>query len=290
MTPPSGPRAAPPAPAAAPAAAGTLVGAGLLEAVEHIARQAGAAILEVYAGDLDARHKADGSPVTEADERAEALITPALRALLPGVPVVAEEAASRGELPPAPELAAGRFWLVDPLDGTREFLLRNGEFTVNIALVEQGLPVLGVVLAPALGPAGRLYAGQAGHGAWVQDGAGRRPARCRPLPAAGAVLAVSRAHGDDAATAAWVRRWREQRGAAEPAGRIAAGSALKFGLLAEGRADLYPRAGRTMEWDTAAGQAVLCAAGGAVLDWDGRPLRCGKPGFENPHFVALGAP
>jgi 3'(2'), 5'-bisphosphate nucleotidase len=261
----------------------------LLQPVEALARHAGEAIMEVYRTDFDTRRKDDGSPVTLADERAEALIVPALQRLLPDVPVVAEEAASRGDVPAPQALAAGRFWLVDPLDGTREFLLRNGEFTVNIALVERGEPVLGVVLAPALGPQGRLYSGVPGLGAWLQDEEGRRALQCRAMPDAGAVLAVSRAHGDDCATAAWLARWRAATGAAAPQGRLAAGSALKFGLLAQGQADLYPRAGRTMEWDTAAGQAVLVAAGGTVGDWDGAPLRYGKPGFENPWFVARGA-
>jgi 3'(2'), 5'-bisphosphate nucleotidase len=251
----------------------------LLHQVEAIARAAGELILQVYGTDFEVRGKADASPVTLADEQAEALITPALRALIPGgpgVPVVAEEAASRGDLPAACE----RFWLVDPLDGTREFVQRNGEFTVNIGLVHDGQPVLGVVLAPALG---RLYAGVPGLGAWLVGDDGLRQAiRCRPLPAAGATLAVSRAYGD----AQRLQEWLQGRPVAQ---RVPAGSALKFGLLAAGQADLYPRFGRTMEWDTAAGHAVLLAAGGQVRDVAGQPLRYGKPGFENPDFIAHGA-
>jgi 3'(2'), 5'-bisphosphate nucleotidase len=246
----------------------------LLSQVESIARAAGVLILQVYATDFAVLGKADASPVTAADNAAEALIVPALQALTPGIAVVAEEAMSRGEAP----LVGGRFWLVDPLDGTREFVARNGEFTVNIGLVVDGRPVLGVVYAPALNC---LYAGAPGHGAWrVQDGQ-RQAIRCRAMPQQGATLAVSRAHGD----AAELQQWLQGR---QVAHRVPAGSALKFGLLASGQADIYPRFGRTMEWDTAAGHALLLAAGGKVCDLEGRPLAYGKPGYENPHFVASG--
>jgi 3'(2'), 5'-bisphosphate nucleotidase len=228
--------------------------------------------MAVYRSDFAVAHKGDASPVTAADEAAEALIVPALRALLPGVAVVAEEAVSRGEA-----VAVGeRFWLVDPLDGTREFIARNGEFTVNIALVERGEPVLGVVFAPALGT---LYAGVVGEGAEQGAWCDGRAVRMGPPPAQGQRVCTSRWHGDDAALAAWLA----QRPVAE---RCMVGSSLKFGWLAEGRADVYPRFGRTMEWDTAAGHAVLRAAGGEVCTLDGRALRYGKPGFENPAFVA----
>ncbi len=259
-----------------------------LEAVADIARRAGAVIMAVYGRAFGVRHKDDASPLTEADEAAEALIVPALQALTPGWAVVAEEAVAAGQVPSP----GSHFWLVDPLDGTREFVARNGEFTVNIALVHHGAPVLGVVYAPALGTAGVLYAGQVGQGAWREAGDGpqgrllRSPLRCRSRPARGAVLACSRSHGDEAQLQAWLRAqeppWLDVQ-------REVAGSALKFGLVAEGRADVYPRLGRTMEWDTAAGHALLRAAGGEVLDLQGRPLRYGKPGFESPHFVALGA-
>ena len=245
-----------------------------LAAVEAAARQAGGLILEVYADAFAVRGKADNSPVTEADERAERCIVAALHALDPGIPVVAEEAAARGESP----AVGARFWLVDPLDGTREFVSRNGEFTVNIALIEDGRPMLGVVLVPVTGD---LYAGVVGQGAWLQEQGQRRAIRCRQAPQEGWVLASSRSHGDEAALTAWL--------AGRPvAQRISAGSSLKFGLLACGRADVYPRLGRTMEWDTAAGHAVLRAAGGDVVTLAGEPLRYGKPGFENPHFVARG--
>lgn len=245
-----------------------------LPEVERVAREAARVILQVYATDFAVQGKADASPVTEADERAERLITPALRALAPGVPVVAEEAVSRGDVPAVGQ----RFWLVDPLDGTREFVSRNGEFTVNIALIEGGQPVLGVVLQPV---GDVLYAGVAGQGAWREQAGRRQAIRCRPAPQAGLVVAGSRSHGDEAAMQQWL-------GGRVVARRIAAGSSLKFGLVASGQADLYPRLGRTMEWDTAAGHAVVVAAGGAVLDLQGQPLAYGKPGFENPHFVAQG--
>ncbi|HLL13398.1 MAG TPA: 3'(2'),5'-bisphosphate nucleotidase CysQ [Rubrivivax sp.] len=246
----------------------------MLPAVERIARQAGDVILDIYGSDFTVREKADASPVTQADERAEALIVPALRSLSPSFPVVAEEAASRGENPGVDHSC----WLVDPLDGTREFVARSGEFTVNIGLVVQGVPLLGVVFAPVHDT---LYAGIAGLGAWVDRGGHRLAIRCRRVPLEGATLATSRWHGSDAALHDWLQ-------GKLVAGRITAGSSLKFGLLAEGRADLYPRFGRTMEWDTAAGDAVLTAAGGKVVDLQGRALRYGKPGFENPDFVAYG--
>jgi 3'(2'), 5'-bisphosphate nucleotidase len=249
---------------------------GLLDAVADIARRAGALILEVYATDFSVRGKADTSPVTEADERAEQLIVPALRALDATVPVVAEEAVAAGDNPAVGEW----FWLVDPLDGTREFINRNGEFTVNIALVHRGLPVLGVVLAPALG---RLFAGAAGQGAYLEEGGTRRAIRCRPVPDAGLTVVASRSHGDAAALDAFLAGRRV-------AALANAGSSLKLCLVAAGEADLYPRLGRTMEWDIAAGHAVLAAAGGQVTALDGAPLCYGKPGFENPHFVASAAP
>jgi 3'(2'), 5'-bisphosphate nucleotidase len=247
-----------------------------LPALEALVRRAGDAVLAVYAQPFHVEAKGDGSPVTAADRAAEAILAPALGALLPGVPVVAEEAAADGDVPVVDP--NGRFWLVDPLDGTREFVARNGEFTVNVALVDGGVPVLGVVLAPALD---LLFVGLVGHGAWRVANGRREPIATRP-PTDGWVVAYSRSHRD-ARTEAWL--------AGRPvAERRAAGSSLKFGLVAAGEADVYPRLGRTMEWDTAAGHAVLRAAGGCVLDLAGQPLRYGKPGFENPDFVAWGDP
>jgi 3'(2'), 5'-bisphosphate nucleotidase len=171
-----------------------------------------------------------------------------------------------------------RFWLVDPLDGTREFIDRNGEFTVNIALVEHGMPSLGVVYAPALQ---RLFAGASGGIACVEDAGRRSTIRCRQPPTDGLTVVASRSHADMAALDAYladtkVASWRR------------VGSSLKLCLVAAGEADLYPRLGRTMEWDIAAAHAVLGAAGGSVTDLAGTPLLYGKPGFENPHFVARG--
>jgi 3'(2'), 5'-bisphosphate nucleotidase len=248
----------------------------MLNEVTAIALRAGAIILEHYAKKSTARSKADRTPVTDADEAAEAAIVPALEALLPGVPVVAEEAVARSGVP---RLAAARFWLVDPLDGTREFLSRNGEFTVNIALVEGALPVLGVVHAPALA----LTFAAFGPGTAVRkDGDGPfRAIAVRAVPCSGAVVVASRSHGD-------VQKLDRFLAGVAVMKTIQAGSALKFGLIASGEADLYPRFGRTMEWDTAAGHAVLLAAGGRVETMDGEPLHYGKPGFANPEFVARG--
>lgn len=254
-----------------------------LAAVEALARRAGERVMAIYRTDFAVQGKADASPVTQADQQAEALILAGLRALTPDLPIVAEEAVAGGDVPAL--AGVRRFWLVDPLDGTREFVARNGEFTVNIALVQDGRPVLGVVLAPAL-EGGRLWSGVVGAGAWVEDGAGRRAVRCRAVPDEGWTVLASRSHGDAAALDAFL--------AAHPAGRRLArlgnaGSSLKLCLIAEGRADLYPRLGRTMAWDIAAGHAVLAAAGGSVRRLDGgAPLAYGAAGFENPHFVAAG--
>ena len=228
----------------------------------------------VYASNFSVRDKADASPVTAADEQAEALILDALRVLTPGTPIVSEEASAAGRTP----TVADCFWLVDPLDGTKEFIHRNGEFTVNIALIEEARPVLGVVLAPALS---RLFSGISGHGATITEQDRRRPIACRSVPEEGLTVISSRSHGDPAALAQFLK------GRAVAASKNA-GSSLKFCLLAAGEADLYPRLGRTMEWDTAAGDAVLRAAGGRVVTMNGQLLRYGKAGFENPHFVAEG--
>lgn len=250
-----------------------------LAAVIDIVRQAGQAIMAIYATDFAVRDKADDSPVTAADERAEALILAGLARLTPQIPVIAEEAVAAGKVPEIGE----RFWLVDPLDGTREFINRNGEFTVNIALIENGAPVLGVVLAPALGKAGHLFSGAQGCGAWLEDDAGRRAIRCRAAPAAGMTVVASRSHGDATALDAF---FAERQ--IKVASLASAGSSLKLCLVAAGEADLYPRLGRTMEWDIAAGHAVLAAAGGQVRTLAGDELRYGKPGLDNPHFVASG--
>ena len=248
----------------------------LLEGAVAAASAAGDAAMEIYRSDFTVETKADRSPVTAADRAAEAIIVEALATLSPATPVVAEEAVSEGRVP---EVGDAPFWLVDPLDGTREFLDRNGEFTVNIALIADQRPALGVVLAPALGI---CYAGIVGAGAWRAKGdEERQPIATRQPPADGLVIAASRRHGDPAQ----MEKFLNGRPVAE---YRSAGSSLKFCLVATGEVDVYPRFGRTMEWDTAAGQAVLAAAGGRVDTVDGVPLTYAKPGFENPHFVAWG--
>lgn len=246
----------------------------LLQILTQVARDAGRVIMAIYATDFDVRDKDDDSPVTEADEKAEQVIVSALRKLTPDVPVIAEEAAAAGHIE-----AIGRlFWLVDPLDGTREFVNRNGDFTVNIALIQDGVPVLGVVYAPAID---RMFAGAAGHGAFVVDADGERAIQVREAPAVGLTVVASRSHGDAEA----LQRFLADYKVAEIRG---AGSSLKICLIAAGEADLYPRLGRTMEWDIAAGDAVLRAAGGRLTDIDGQLMAYGKPNFENPHFIVKG--
>jgi 3'(2'), 5'-bisphosphate nucleotidase len=255
----------------------------MLDDMLDAALAAGEEILRIRDLGFAVHHKPDASPVTAADQAAEALILARLARLLPDVPVVAEEAVAGGG-----EARTGeRFFLVDPLDGTREFVDGRDEFTVNIALVEQGSPVLGVVVAPALGRsfAGDVHAAVAFEARRGGTGAGsveRRPLRVR-RPQPGRLVAVaSRSHAS-----AQTERWLVAQGVTD---RVSIGSSLKFCLLAAGEADVYPRFGPTMEWDTAAGHAVLVAAGGAVLDPDGAPLAYGKPGFRNTDFVATAQP
>ncbi len=254
-----------------------LAAAALLERLEALARAAGEVILEVYATDFTVERKDDDSPVTEADRRAEAIILPGLRALLQGVPVVAEEASAEGQTPQVGDT----FWLVDPLDGTKEFIRRNGEFTVNIGLVVQGTPVLGVVFAPALNV---LWSGARWNGAILafrEDHTGRRSIGCRRPPGQGAVVLTSRSHASGGE--AWANTLEH------PVQEVL-GSSLKFCRVAEGSADYYPRLGPTSEWDTAAGHAILRAAQGSVTTLAGEPLAYGKPRFLNPDFVARGLP
>ncbi len=249
--------------------------ATILEPVTRAARSAGKAILEVYATDFDVRLKADSSPVTEADERADRIILAVLRELTPDIPVISEEHSSEGILAEG----SGRFWLVDPLDGTREFLNRNGEFTVNIALIDDDLPVLGVVHVPVTGI---TYAAWGRGTATRQHGdEAARLISARVAPDRGAIVVHSRSHADETQIAAYAA------GLPGATCRVC-GSSIKFCLLAEGEADFYPRFGPTMEWDTAAGHAVLKAAGGEVYTLDGRPLCYRKNQFRNPHFVAQG--
>jgi 3'(2'), 5'-bisphosphate nucleotidase len=246
----------------------------LLEPLAGVAREAGAVILDVYATDFDVRRKPDQSPVTDADVRAEHIIVAALARLTPQIPIVSEEAASEAATPAIGEL----FWLVDPLDGTREFVRRNGQFTVNIALVQKRRPVLGLIYAPALG---RLYAGSEEGGSHLEADGQRRRIACRRPPPEGLTIVTSRSHQDPGS-------WQALLPACTVASQSTAGSSLKFGLVASGEADAYPRTGRTWEWDTAAGQAIVSAAGGHVIGADGAELRYGKPDFLNPGFVARG--
>jgi 3'(2'),5'-bisphosphate nucleotidase len=254
---------------------------GVALALARAALEAGPAVMEEYARGTGARSKADGSPVTSADERAEAIIRARLYRLAPSTPIVAEEACAAG----APLDGGARFFLVDPLDGTKEFLSRNGEFTINIALIEAGAPVAGAVYAPAqnrLWFAGETaFACAAQLGADLPDPSAWRRLQSRPAPA-GLIALASRSHCDPA-TEAFLARL-------PIAERKSAGSSLKFCVIAEGAADVYPRFAPTMEWDTAAGDAVLRAAGGIVLKADGAPLTYGKigEGLRNAGFVAWG--
>ena len=250
----------------------------LLAKMVEAARAAGALIMHHYAGEVVRRDKADRSPVTAADEEAEKLILNILQAAAPDLPVVAEESAAAGALP---DISNGVFFLVDPLDGTKEFLNRNGEFTVNIALIEHGKPTAGVVFAPAVH---RLFWGSGVKAFEEKTDTGRTAViATRPTPANGMVAIASRSHRD---------RLTDEYLAHYPIKEIvAAGSSLKFCVIAAGEADIYPRHGATMEWDTAAGHAVLAAAGGHVEVETGEPLTYGKAGrgYDNPAFIARGA-
>ncbi len=246
----------------------------LLELAARLALRAADAILAIRARGFEVARKADRSVVTEADHAAEAILSAGLREAAPDIPVIAEEEVAGG----AVFAASPCFWLVDPLDGTREFADGSNDFAVNVGLVRDGRIVLGVVGVPATG---ELFGGIVGQGAWKRQGGVQTPVHARTVPPEGLTVLASRHHGDTARLDAFL------------AGRVVAktvnfGSSLKFCRLAEGIADLYPRFGRTMEWDTAAPQAVLEAAGGTVRTLDGSPLRYGKAGWENPHFVCTG--
>ncbi len=255
----------------------------LARALAGIAHEAGELILAHYDAGVETRRKIDRSPVTIADEEAETLIVKHLAKLAPDVAVIAEEAISAGH---KPNLGKS-FFLVDPLDGTKEFLAHNGEFTVNIAFVEDEILRAGVVHAPAQG---RLFFGDINGGAFevaapqgrALDLAQAKPIRARRAPEDGMVAVASRSHRDHK-TEEYLAHYKIAR-------FITIGSSIKFCLVATGEADIYPRHGRTMEWDSAAGHAVLAAAGGSVTRLDGAPLAYGNvaSGFANPHFVARG--
>lgn len=253
----------------------------LLDDVNKIAKDAGAAILEVYRqGDTDVTYKDDKSPLTEADKASHTKIVAALGGLEPSLPVLSEESSSE-----VFEARQGweRFWLVDPLDGTKEFIKRNGEFTVNIALIEDNKPVLGVVYAPDLG---LCYYGAHGVGAYKQQGEAE-PVAIHVADEVTTPLKVvaSRSHRN-AETETFLERLKANE--FEPEIQ-ATGSSLKFCLVATGEAHLYPRFGPTMEWDTAAAQCVVECAGGAVVDLAGEPLRYNKPDLYNPFFLVSGS-
>ncbi len=243
--------------------------------VADIARRAGAAVMEVYNSDFAVENKDDNSPVTEADKRAEEVIVKAIKEeLTDDFPFVAEEAVSEGRIP---EVGNQPFWLIDPLDGTKQFVNRNGEFTVNIALIDGGRPELGVIYAPATDD---LYWGS--RNGVMHSAQSRVPSQlqCRTASISGVTAVVSRSHRTPE-TDAYLKKYKVLE-------EVTSGSSIKFCLVASGKADLYPRMGRTMEWDTAAGHAILRFAGGSVQRVEGGELPYGKPGFSNPHFVAMG--
>ncbi|WP_298672986.1 3'(2'),5'-bisphosphate nucleotidase CysQ [uncultured Sphingomonas sp.] len=253
--------------------------AALMDALVALAEAGGDIVWRHFLDGADVTIKPDESPVTAADHAAEAAILAGLMEVAPHIPVVAEEAAAAGRIP----AVDGAFFLVDPLDGTKEFIRRGDDFTVNIGLIEQGAPTMGVVYAPARKA---LYWGDAASG--VARRAERTPFAARGAESEIAVRPIhtppcavaSRSHADPA-TAAWL----DAGGICDC---VSVGSSLKFVLVASGEADVYPRTGPTMEWDTAAGDAVLRAAGGRTLDPDNRPFRYGKPGFRNSGFIACG--
>ena len=250
----------------------------LIPIIRRLALEAGDRIMEVYNGpEFEVKSKSDASPVTEADEAADAIISAGLRAAFPDVVLITEEQAA------SHALTAQTFLIVDPLDGTKEFVQRRGDFTVNIAYVENGVPLRGVVYAPAQG---RLFYTRADGQAVEETGA-------LDKAAAGATRVISVSKPDNAALMVVASKSHRDAATDDYIGKYAckdmksAGSSLKFCLVATGEADLYPRLGRTMEWDTAAGDAVLRGAGGHVVRFDDHtPLAYGKPGWDNPFFIA----
>jgi len=246
----------------------------LVEALIAPVQHAGRVIMEIYQSDLSAETKADGSPVTKADRAAEAILLAEIATLAPSIQIISEENAASHSLS-----ASKEFFLVDPLDGTKEFIKAcgDGAFTVNIGLIKNAEPVMGIVFAPALD---RLFFGSLGNGAFEISGGVCRQICVRMPRAEGPVAVASASHRD-----AQTNQWLVKRGVTNS---IAIGSSLKFCLIAAGEADLYPRYGPTMEWDTAAGDAVLRAAGGRVMAEDGKPFPYGKAGYRNEPFFAAG--
>jgi 3'(2'), 5'-bisphosphate nucleotidase len=255
--------------------------AALMQPLTELVIQAGDAIMAVKRATLRVEGKADGSPVTAADLAADRIIGDGLARLFPGLPAVSEERVDQASPP-----YRTSFFLIDPLDGTKEFISGRDEFTVNLALVTDGLPLLGIIGAPALGVVWRGLVGRGAEKLRLEPGSAALPIQTRPMPRRGEpwIAAVSRSHGD-ARTEAFI--------ATRPgAVREPLGSALKFGRIAEGGADIYPRLAPTSEWDIAAGHAVVTAAGGRVVDAQGDELRFGqrRGGFLVPEFIAFGDP
>jgi len=246
---------------------------GLVDRIVDLSYRAGDVIMDIYRTDFEIRAKSDHSLVTEADDKAEELILAELAEILPGIPAIGEESYTAGA---RPDISAGEFWLVDALDGTKEFVNRNGEFTVNIALVQDGVATFGVVYGPAIGD---TYIG-APDGAFRETRTtARKPISARIPAEDGLVIVSSRSHR--AEEDEFLKSYTVK-------GEINRGSSLKFCLIAAGEADMYPRLVGTSEWDTAAGQAVLEAAGGSIMTLDGVRLAYGKDVIRNPHFIARG--
>jgi 3'(2'), 5'-bisphosphate nucleotidase len=248
----------------------------LLSEIIALADLAGAKIMKIYRGDMQVRQKADASPVTAADEAAEEIILAGLRKLTPDIPIVAEEETAAGKIV---EVGDQPYWLVDPLDGTKEFIAHRDEFTVNIALIENLSPTMGVVLAPAQDTS---YAAD-GPGTAVRRIGNQTPQTIttRRIPDQDVIATSSRSHGDKDKMQALLTDYAL-------GDVIISGSSIKFCIVACGEADIYPRYGPTCEWDIAAGHAVLNAAGGSVCTLDGNDMRYGKPKFLNPEFIAYG--
>jgi 3'(2'), 5'-bisphosphate nucleotidase len=242
-----------------------------------LAQKAGKAILQVYNSEITVEIKDDNSPLTAADKASHEIIAAGLKALTPNIPMLSEEGR---DIPYEERKHWNRFWLVDPLDGTKEFIKRNGEFTVNIALIEGNAPVFGVVYVP---DQDKMYVGIVGEGAFLQEGdeESRKIQVRKPDPEAGLTVVMSRSHPSP--------ELQEYLKDIKVAEALPVGSSLKLCAVAEGKADLYPRLGPTMEWDTGAGQAVVQAAGGTVLMLEGQPLPYNKENLLNPYFIVRGS-
>ena len=244
------------------------------EDIAEIAQKAGDIIMQYYNNEIIVATKSDGSPVTAADQAAEDYIIPALKSVVPGIPIVAEESVSAGNIP---DISNGTFWLIDPLDGTKEFINRNGDFTVNIGLIESGTPTMGVIATPINNC---VWTGSLTDGACKLLNGTQQTIKARQANKTKMTVVASRSHRSPELES-FISKLEVEHS-------ISRGSSLKFCLIAEGEADIYPRTGPTMEWDTAAGHAILIAAGGSVTNFDGTTFRYGKPNFLNGWFIAQG--